>query len=44
MEGILAQFVCEPDCNQREGSLIMQGYDRGGAKGVEYPGEGCILL
>jgi hypothetical protein len=43
-EGVLVQFVCEPDCNWREGGLIMQGRDRGGSKGIEDPAEGCIVL
>jgi hypothetical protein len=37
MEGIIAQFVCELDCNRREGGLIMEGRYRGGSKGVEDP-------
>jgi hypothetical protein len=44
MEGVLAQFVSKSDCNQREGSLVMYGHDRGGAKGIEDPAEGCVLL
>jgi hypothetical protein len=37
MEGVFVQFVYEPDCNRREGSLIMQGRDRGRSKGIEDP-------